>query len=130
MTEPTRYDEVTIDPEYRRSYDHYLSTMHPQDEAAQAAAAELAYAWTKLQQSLRALRPAPKTTNHVAHGLLLAFTVFIGGPVAFLIGVGATIGNEAEGVEPHPEAFWSMMALWAVVVVLQGLVWALSARQR
>jgi hypothetical protein len=123
MTEPTRYDEVTIDPEYRRSYDHYLST-----GATPADAANYAYAWTKRQQSQPA--PAPSTTNHVAHGLLLAFTVFIGGPVAFLVGVGATIGNEAEGVEPHPEAFWSMMALWAVVVVLQGLVWALSARQR
>lgn len=123
MTQPTRPDEVTIDPEYRRAYDHYVST-----GATTEMAAQYAYAWTKRQQMQPP--PAPKKTNHVAHGLGLAFTVLIGGPIAFCTGAGATVGVPEEGIPPHPEAFWAVMATWLIVVGLQGFAWAWSARQR
>jgi hypothetical protein len=122
------HDEVTIDPEYARSYQHYLSSMRPQDDAARAAAAHLAYAWTKQQQS----KPAapPRKTNHVAHGLLMAFTVLVGGPIAFCVGLGGSMGNEEEGIPARPGAFWIVLAGWLLVVGVQGFIWARAAQDR
>lgn len=105
-------------------------TDHPGSTPLQTTVAQWAAAGWRIeaQTPRQAVMTTQTRCNHVLHGLLLAGMVIIGGPIAFCLGVGGAVGNEAEGIEPNSGALIGTLGLWLVVVVLQGIVWAHAAK--